>query len=92
METIGTRELKQNPQTVIQRVLESGDEFEITAYGKPTGVRLVPDHHEKRRWIPGSDLMKIPSMSPLEPGEAAAWREDIEDAMDDEVTDPWEKT
>ncbi|MFD0773016.1 type II toxin-antitoxin system Phd/YefM family antitoxin [Streptomonospora algeriensis] len=91
MKTIGTCEPKQNPQTVIQRVLASGDEFEITAYGRPTGVRLVPDHREKRRWIPGSDLMKIPSTSPLSPSDAAAWREDIEDAMDEEVTDPWEQ-
>ncbi|MDT0303523.1 type II toxin-antitoxin system Phd/YefM family antitoxin [Streptomonospora wellingtoniae] len=92
METIGTRELKQNPQTVIQRVLESGDEFEITAYGRPTGVRLVPDHAQKRRWVSGAELMTITSASPLSPRDAASWREDVENAMDDELVDPWEQT
>ncbi|QBI54808.1 type II toxin-antitoxin system Phd/YefM family antitoxin [Streptomonospora litoralis] len=92
MQNIGIRELQRNPQSVIQQVLESRDEFEITADGRPTGVRLVPDRYEKRRRLSGSDLMEISAMSPLEPGDAAAWRADIENAMDDEVTDPWERT
>jgi len=53
MEITGTGDLKHDPQTVIQRVLESRDEFEITACGKPTGVRIVRDNLGKRRWIPG---------------------------------------
>lgn len=45
MKTVGTRELKQNPHTVIERVRETGDEYEITAYGRPPGCgsfRIVP--------------------------------------------------
>ncbi|SDS39468.1 type II toxin-antitoxin system Phd/YefM family antitoxin [Jiangella sp. DSM 45060] len=43
MKTVGIRELKQNPQAVIERVRETGDEYEITVYGRPTGVRIVRD-------------------------------------------------
>ena len=31
MKTVGARELKRNPHTVIQHVLETGDEYEIGA-------------------------------------------------------------
>lgn len=88
MRTVGTRELKQNPHTVIQRVLDTGDEYEITNYGRPTGVRIVPDHPSPRRWVPGSNLADIPPMSPRN---AADWRADVESAMADEVADPWER-
>jgi antitoxin (DNA-binding transcriptional repressor) of toxin-antitoxin stability system len=51
MKTVGTRDLKQNPHTIIKRVLETGDDYEITAYGRPTGVRIVPDRPGPRRWV-----------------------------------------
>jgi antitoxin (DNA-binding transcriptional repressor) of toxin-antitoxin stability system len=88
MKTVGTRELKQNPHTVIQRVLETGDEFDITNYGRPTGARIVPDRPAPRRWISGASLTQI---SPLSPQQAAAWRQDIEESVDDDVADPWER-
>jgi antitoxin (DNA-binding transcriptional repressor) of toxin-antitoxin stability system len=88
MKTVGARELKQNPHTVIQHVLQTGDEYEITSYGRPTVVRIVPDVRSPRRWVPGNSLADIPPMSPRN---AAAWRTDIESAMDDEVSDPWEQ-
>lgn len=90
MKTVGTRELKQNPHTVIKHVLETGDEYEITSYGRPTGVRMVPDKPGPRRWISGASLADI---TPMNTRNAAAWREDIEHAMDDDdVSDPWERS
>ena len=86
MKTVGARELKQNPHTVIQHVLETGDEYEITSYGRPTGVRITPDSRSPRRWVRGADLVGAPPMSP---SNSAAWRADVESAMDDEVEDPW---
>lgn len=88
MKTVGTRELKQNPHTVIERVRETGDEYEITAYGRPTGVRIVPDRPGPRRWVSGSSLADV---TPMSPRNAAAWRSDIAQAMADEVADPWEQ-
>ncbi|WP_435738081.1 hypothetical protein V5D56_05665 [Cellulosimicrobium sp. PMB13] len=88
METVGTRELKQNPQAVIRRVLTSGQEVEVTAYGKPTGVRLVPDHGSRRsRWIRGDDLHGMETMSREN---AADLKTEIERERDgDVVEDPW---
>jgi hypothetical protein len=40
-----------------------------------------------RRSVPGAELMKIP---PLDPQNAAALHEDIEQAFEDEVTDPFD--
>ncbi|WP_129787624.1 type II toxin-antitoxin system Phd/YefM family antitoxin [Promicromonospora panici] len=85
MRTIGARELKQNPHAVIQHVLETGEEYEITSYGRPAGVRIVPDNRSPRRWVLGNDLADVPPMSPRN---AAAWRADVEGAMDDEVSGP----
>lgn len=89
MNTIGTRDLKQNPNTVIQRVLETGEEFEITAHGHATGVRLVPAHPGPAQWVHG-DVLNADELG-LAPEEAEAWRADVEDAFDDEVTDPWDR-
>ena len=36
MKTVGIRELKRHPGAVLRRVLESGEEYEITAHGRPT--------------------------------------------------------
>jgi antitoxin (DNA-binding transcriptional repressor) of toxin-antitoxin stability system len=88
MQTVGTRELKQNPHTVVQRVLDSGDEFEVTSYGRPTGVRIVPAGRAPRRWVSGAALATV---EPISAEGAAAWKADIEAAIDDEITDPWER-
>lgn len=88
MTSVGTRELKQNPHAVIQRVLASDEEIEITTHGRPTGVRLVRDRPRRARWISGSDLAGI---RPLPDDHAADLRALVEASRDDdEITDPWE--
>ncbi|MFD1717338.1 type II toxin-antitoxin system Phd/YefM family antitoxin [Georgenia deserti] len=87
MKTVGTRDLKQNPQRVIRRVLESGDSLEITSYGKPSGVRLVPDRAAPSSWVSGADLADL---APIQPEDAAAWRADIDVTEDDGPGDPWQ--
>lgn len=84
--TVGTRELKQNPLAVIKRVLDSGEDYEITSYGRPTGARIVPDRPRAQRWVSAASLATV---EPISPRQAAAWRADIEDAMDDDIIDPW---
>lgn len=89
METVGTRELKQNPHAVIQRVLGSDGAIEITTHGRPTGVRLVRDRPRRARWVSASDLAGI---RPLDPADAADLRALVDGAReDDEVADPWER-
>ena len=86
MQTVGTRDLKQNPAAAIQRVLESGEIVEITAYGHPTGVVLAPERTMPTRWVPGSALADL---TPIDPGEAERWRADTEPERADEISDPW---
>ncbi|GIG36774.1 type II toxin-antitoxin system Phd/YefM family antitoxin [Cellulomonas pakistanensis] len=88
METVGTRELKQNPQAVIQRVLSSDEEIEITTHGRPTGVRLVADRPQRARWVPAHALADL---RPLDAEDAVELRELIAAHRDDaEPRDPWE--
>ncbi|WP_163542441.1 type II toxin-antitoxin system Phd/YefM family antitoxin [Occultella kanbiaonis] len=89
MRTVGTRELKQNPAEVIARVLASGQDVEITAYGKPTGVRLVADRPGPKKWVSGAVLNALPQVGT---GDNESLKADIARvvAEDDYVTDPWE--
>lgn len=87
MTSVGTRELKQNPQAVIQRVLVSDEEIEITTHGRPTGVRLVRDRPRRARWVSAIDLAGI---RPLADDDAADLRALVEESRDDDaITDPW---
>ncbi|GMA24906.1 hypothetical protein GCM10025864_26650 [Luteimicrobium album] len=87
METVGTRELKQNPQAVISRVLESGEPIEVTTYGKPTGVSLVPDERRPETWVRGSRLKTI---RPLDEANHEAWQADMAKLREgDDLVDPW---
>jgi antitoxin (DNA-binding transcriptional repressor) of toxin-antitoxin stability system len=86
MQTVGTRDLKQNPAAAIQRVLESGEIVEITAYGHPTGVVLAPERAVPARWVPGS---AFDDLTPIDPGEAERWHADTEADRADEISDPW---
>ncbi len=88
MSTVGTRELKQNPQAVVRRVLESGEAAEVTVHGHPTGVRLVPDQPSRRAWVRGADLARV---EPMDRGQAERWREALTGVDDDEPRDPWSR-
>ncbi|GAB3171127.1 hypothetical protein GCM10027059_38780 [Myceligenerans halotolerans] len=88
MRTVGTRELKQNPQAVIQRVLETGEDHEITAYGQPTGVVLVRREPRPKRWVRGSEM---PEITPMSREDREAWKRDIDVWEKEELVDPWER-
>lgn len=88
MRTATTRELKQNPAQVIRDVLASGRGVAITAYGRPTGVSLVPDQPARSRWVEGAALS---GLVPMDPQAADQLRAELDQARDDDVTDPWEQ-
>lgn len=93
VETASTRELKQNPAAVIKRVLETGDEVEITAHGHPTGVRLVPDAPGgPAPWVKGTLLMEVRPPSRAHAQDVEELKALIDAARDDDdVVDPWER-
>ncbi|GCE76552.1 type II toxin-antitoxin system Phd/YefM family antitoxin [Cellulomonas biazotea] len=88
MRTVGTRELKQNPNAVIQEVLAADEAIAITTHGRPTGVHLVADRTRSARWVRGHDLLGV---RPSTPDDSALLKAQIDAARDDEdVEDPWE--
>ncbi len=90
MKTVGTRELKQNPQAVVRSVLDGGEPVEVTSHGNPTGVSLVPDRPGPQRWVKGAVLMQLPAMSAENVDNLRRQLDDLY-AEDDEPRDPWEK-
>lgn len=87
MDSVGTRELKQNPHAVVRRVLETGEPLEVTSHGHPTGVRLVRDADAPRRWVRGADLARIAA---IDDATARRWHDDLAEIVHDEVRDPWD--
>lgn len=77
MRTVAARKLKQNLRAVIQRVLETGEDHEITAHGQPTGVRLVRAGPRPKRWVTGAELMAM-DIEPMSKEDRDAWKKDIE--------------
>lgn len=64
MKTVETRELEQNPQSVIRCVLETGEEIEVTAYGEPTGIHLsTTPKNPRSRWVSGATLNNVPPLA-----------------------------
>ena len=92
MSTVTMRELKQNPQAVVSQVLAANEPYRITSHGHETGVVVQPAQTKvtPRRSLPGSVLNEIFASAPLSPEQAQSWKEDIDAAVDDDITDPWE--
>lgn len=87
MTTVGTRDLKQNPQAVLRRVLASGEPVEVTSHGHPTGVALVPLATGPRPWVRGAELAAI---TPLTDDAAQRLHDDLAAVdHDDAPADPW---
>lgn len=75
MNTVTTRELKQNPAAAIRRVLETDRPSIITAHGRPTGAMIVPQASAKRTWVSGQAL--ISRLTDIPEDEVRAWQEDL---------------
>lgn len=78
--TVGLRELRQDASEIVRRV-ESGEEITITISGRPS-VRMVPIRPDRtwRRWEDIAGLFAI---------KGADYRDDVRDAFDDSLRDPW---
>ena len=75
METLTTRELKQNPAEAIRRVLACGQPAAITAHGHDTGVVLAPSQPTRRAWVSGAALKQ--QVTALGADDVEAWRLDL---------------
>ncbi|CAN5258259.1 hypothetical protein BH11ACT4_BH11ACT4_25360 [soil metagenome] len=86
MNSVGLRELKQNPSEVVARA-EAGETIVITVQGRPA-AQLAPLAPQRRRWIPADELSR--ALEGLEPDPALVAELDaLRD--DDPLLDPWER-
>ncbi|MGW9632194.1 type II toxin-antitoxin system Phd/YefM family antitoxin [Agromyces sp. NPDC055520] len=90
MHTVTSRELKQNPNEVYQRVLASGEEHVITSHGRSVGVKLVPDRPGPQRWVP-ANVLRGALPKPTR-GDIDEFLRDLDALRDSEpLRDPWEQ-
>lgn len=80
MRTVGLRELRQDASELV-RLVESGEEIEITVSGRPA-ARMVPA--APKRWQRWEDLAGLFTGRP-----DSDWRRDVA-SVDESVSNPWE--
>lgn len=86
MNSVGLRELKQNPSEVVARA-EHGETIVITVQGRAV-AKITPLVPQKRRWVPAEELSL--ALEGLEPDPTLAAELDaLRD--NDPLIDPWER-
>lgn len=85
MNTVGLRELKQNPSEVVARA-EHGEVITITVQGRPA-ARLVPLTGVRKRWVSAHELSE--ALRDI-PADTTGWLEELRSERDDDpFVDPW---
>ena len=86
MNSVGLRELKQNPSEVVARA-ERGETITITVQGRPAAL-LTPLVPVRRRWVRAEDLDAVLAAIPPD---TTGWAEEWYASRDgDPIADPWE--
>lgn len=102
-QTVGIRELKQNPSEIIARAA-TGVRFEVLSNGKPVGVVIQREAGVRRRWVSTDALAALSADAhsgltgtggALPSSDSTGWgdelREDRErDQHSDPIVDPWD--
>ena len=66
---------------------------EVTLDGESFGIlRMTPPPAELQRFVPADALRALHAAAPLSAEQAAAWKRDVRDAVDDELDDPCTRT
>jgi prevent-host-death family protein len=82
MESVGMRELRQNPAPVL-RAVEAGAEVMVSVNGRPV-ARIVPI--ESPAWVDGDRAARVYTAEVDK-----QWQADLAQAREDErLVDPWE--
>jgi prevent-host-death family protein len=78
---IPARDLRNRTAEILQRV-EAGEEIEILHHNRRV-ARLVPVH-ERRRWIPATEIVRqLETLGPDETGQLAELRDVLTETTDD---------
>jgi len=88
-QTVGIRELKQNPSDIIARAA-NGERFDVLSNGKPVGVVIQRKGAIRRRWVSAEVLATVAGAQG--DGALSAWADDIRAQREldvDPIVDPW---
>ena len=88
-QTVGIRELKQNPSEVIARAA-SGERFDVLSNCKAVGVVIQRDAAVRSRLVSTSALT---AMSALAGTDSTGWADDLRaqrNLNNDPIVDPWD--
>lgn len=86
MNSVGLRELKQNPSEVIARA-ERGETITVTVQGRPAAL-ITPLAPKRQRWVRSEDLAA--ALADI-PADTTGWAEEAYALRDgDPIRDPWE--
>lgn len=96
-QTVGIRELKQNPSEIIARAA-SGVSFEVLSNGKPVGVVIQRLAAVRSRWVSSDALRSLSAAANSgRAGESTGWAEELQaereadmDRLHDPIVDPWD--
>ena len=81
MARIATRELRNDTAGVLRRV-QAGEDVVITVNGEPV-ARLIPIVGQRRRWVPGAELLARLDGGQADPGLRDDLRQLAGDTTDD---------
>ncbi len=86
MNSVGLRELKQNPSEVIARA-EAGETITVTVQGRPAAL-ITPMAPRRQRWVKSEVLAAALASIPPD---TTGWAEEAYALRDDDpIRDPWE--
>lgn len=91
-QTVGIRELKQNPSDVVARAA-SGVRFDVLSNGKPVGVVIQRDADVRSRWVSTDALKEMAALAGSSNADSTAWAEELRTQRkldNDPIIDPWD--
>lgn len=92
-QTVGIRELKQNPSEVIARAA-SGVQFDVLSNGKSVGVVIQRDSTVRSRWVSTDALIAMSALAGNKlTTDTTGWADDLREHREqgnDPIIDPWD--
>lgn len=85
---IPLRELRNSISRVLAEVGQ-GRSFRVTVRGRPV-AEIVPVT-TRRTWVPWSEVVEIMRVVPMDKKAAKKFMDDVDDSMDQTISDPWER-
>lgn len=90
--TVGIRELKQNPSEIIARAA-NGERFDVLSNGKAVGVVIQRDAAVRSRLVSSDALTAMSRLAGARSRDRTGWARDLQaerELANDPIVDPWD--